>query len=561
MGRLLALAALILSSLTFFGAGHDDAWIMLFSGETLGAGTGVLNHNGVPQEMSSSVLGAALAGAASYLAPSGDAFLWWKVVAWLPAIGAGLVFLELLNRSFGLLTALVWLFVLCCFPQWHYWAWGGLESGLFWLAVLLFIDWLAKFSARPALDSGVILAVLAVALPLVRADAIWAPVVCLGAALVVPAAALRHRLRPALVACVLVAAFHALRFSMTGAWFPNPAYAKAPLSMESLYQGFEYLRQFHSDSPLHLFLALACPLALFGVGRWFHAVWCGRRTHPGVYEWSALLLLLIDLSTLAAGGDWMSYHRFAARTLPLKLIVMAHWADWIAQSPGVARLSAGAKRLILVAALLAALTGLTATGIVEREGLYRMGSTIAPAEFEFSRGFADYLMRANIPNQRDQIALLPWIDDELPRLVDQAGREGRLPLKIASYQAGLFPYAIRKKFSAQQVLFIDLAGLSDFRIGSLRGARTPLGLFDGTHRWAEALTFGASELGKFLRACRPDVVYVLAVSDAELKLMDRAGYDVMLRKNAVVDGLAYPATIFVSRSAGDGRCPPLDVGA
>lgn len=112
---------LVVASLHFIGAGHDDAWIMLFAGETVGRGP-FLNHNLAVQEISTSVLGALLAAA---VAPPGAEYVAWKIAAWLPALLAGIFFFRILLDHCGRWAAMIWLLVLSCFPNWHYWAWGA----------------------------------------------------------------------------------------------------------------------------------------------------------------------------------------------------------------------------------------------------------------------------------------------------------------------------------------------------------------------------------------------------------------------------------------------------
>lgn len=172
---IVAFLMLALLLLPFLGAGHDDAWIMLFAGETLGKGQWFLNHNGATQEISTSVLGAILAALSAQIAPSGQEYATWKVVAWLPAVLAGVLLFNIVRRHCGTKSAYYWIFVLCCIPQWHNWAWGGLESGLFWLLSLLFVFTLVKWTQKPDGRSAWLAAALAFSLPLTRADALWAP--------------------------------------------------------------------------------------------------------------------------------------------------------------------------------------------------------------------------------------------------------------------------------------------------------------------------------------------------------------------------------------------------
>ena len=556
--RAIVLLLFALPSLWFVGAGHDDTWIMLFAGETLGNGPWFLNHNGVPQEISTSVLGAGLAGFASALAPLGSTYAVWKVLAWLPAIAAGMVFFEVLAHQSGKASALFWSLVLCCFPQWHYWGWGGLESGLLWLALILFSLSLARFTLRPTVASTTGMVALGVLLPLVRADALWAPLLVVIAGHVCRENGGTWRFLPGILACLATFAYHGLRHHFTGQWLPNPAYAKAPFSVDTLGFGLEYLWQFHSDSPLHAFAGVALPLCI--IGSW--QLVRGGSDRRGdfrseLFGWSSLLVLAVDFTTVVAGGDWMGYHRFAVRSLPLKLMVIALWSDQLLTTHLARKFSGLTRTGAIAAALVVASTGWTAEGIVRREGLYQFGSALVGGH-DFRSWDPSFFVEANIPAVRDRAILLPWIDNDLRRIVDASVQNGR-HLVVASYQAGYFPRELRQRFSPNQVAFVDLAGLSDYRIGSLPGWKSPLGLADGIPGWATTIATGKGALGKALQGCRPDIVYVLFASRQERELMASAAYRVAYDRSILIDGARHGAVIFQSLSDGDGRCPILGI--
>lgn len=547
---IVAFLILALLSLPFVGAGHDDAWIMLFAGETLGKGQWFLNHNGATQEISTSVLGALLAALPSRLVPAAHEYATWKFLAWLPAMFAGVSLFTVLRERCGHIAAYCWLLVLCCIPQWHYWAWGGLESGLFCLLSLLFALSLWQWVERPDTRAGFCVSVLAFALPLARADALWAPLVLVCAAALTSSWPLRKRLMPGLCTLAAVLAFHCLRRWLSGQWLPSPAYAKAALSAEGIEQGLSYLYQFHAQTPLHVLLAITLPLSVWGLFRLLRYA-CGASTdRPGLFEWAALLVLIIDTTTVMVGGDWMSFHRFAVRSLLLKILVLALAADmtrtWLA-----ARIERPCVRNLMLAAFAAfALTGWTADGVVEKPGQFKVVSQISE-DVPFSLDLIGYMQDSNIPLQRDIRALAPWLDRDLPRLVEQARTAGSLPLVIASYQAGYFAREVRQRFDTSEVLFVDLAGLTERRIGSLSGPRGALGLSDGIFHWAETLSHAENPLGYFLANCRPDVVYVLGATPDEIRLMASAGYVLSYQKTVLIDGLPHGAVILTKSS------PPL----
>jgi hypothetical protein len=555
--RLLLFVVLTLSSFSFIGAGHDDAWIMLFAGETLGKGSWFLNHNGVAQEISTSVLGAILAGIASALAPPGLEFAWWKTFAWLPAIAAGMVLFEILRTASDWRYGVCGVLVLCCFPQWHYWAWGGLESGLFWLATLLFLYGLARFSSLPSNLAAFAAAFFAAILPLVRADALWAPLLFLGSGIFFRNVSIWNRFWPGLLACGVVFAYHCLRYQFTGQWLPNPAYAKTPFSLDSLRYGLEYLYQFHSDSPAHGLLALSLPISLFGIFKLFRSNPESTCFQARLFTWACAIVLTIDLTTVVSGGDWMSYHRFAVRSLPIKVLVLALWVSAMAKSGVFSKVHPSAQKLMSTAFCLMILSGWSAQGIVERAGQYRFASQINASASSNWRGISEYMVDANVPLLRDQSLLLPWMDQVLPTLVDEAKCQARGPLLIASYQAGFFPRELRKRYSANELFFLDLTGLSESRVGRLPGAKTPLGLSDGIFNWAQTLAKGQGALGNLLKDCRPDIVYVLHAKPEDIKLMKEAKFELSYSKSTEINSIIHGAVIFKSQIPAHKRCSGL----
>lgn len=551
--RLVVVSFLAFSSLFFIGAGQDDAWIMLQAGKGVGQAPWFVNPNGALQEVSTSVLGSLLAAFVTRLSTPGSEFMCWKIVAWLPAIFSGLLFHELLTKRCGRLWASFWVIVLCCFPEWHYWAWGGIESGLFWLFLILFVHSLVGYTEKPDATQVLILIAFAVSLPLVRADALWSPLVAGFALARVGGNTNQRRLVFAICPLLLTALFHSIRYSFTGKLFPNPAYAKAPFSLESFQFGVEYLQRFHLETPLHLFLVCAYPLALFGVLRLSRNLIFSRGSPPGYFEWASLVLLLVDATTVVAGGDWMGYHRFAVRTLPLKLIVIAICL------PGL-RMAGLRDRVAFLALAGLALTGPSSKGVVQRAGVFRHESAIASLGLKDMRFGAELFIRSNIPARRDHEVLLPWITTELRPLVEGKRLNGKLPLKFASYQAGFFAWTLRQYFTPEEVLFVDMAGLSDYRIGKLPGKKTPLGLYEGIRLWAESLGLGQGALGAALVECRPDLIYVLRASDKQRAIMAKGGFNVIYDKSALIDGMRFSALIFQSQVGNDGRCSLLGVG-
>lgn len=132
---------------------------------------------------------------------------------------------------------------------------------MFWLAILAFAYALSRYSRDPGWANAPWLGGVTVLLPLVRAGALWVLPLALAAGLLARNAGWRVRLLPGGLSCLLTFAYHATRWTFTGHWLPNPAYAKSAPSWGAIRSGFDYLVQFHSDSPLHAAVSVAIPLA------------------------------------------------------------------------------------------------------------------------------------------------------------------------------------------------------------------------------------------------------------------------------------------------------------
>lgn len=144
--------------------------------------------------------------------------------------------------------------------------------------------------------------------------------------------------------------------------------------------------------------------------------------------------------------------------------------------------------------------------------------------------------------------------------MDQARAQGRLPLKIASYQGGIFVWELRKRYAPSTVLFLDLAGVTDSHFAKLPGARTPLGLSEATYDWSQSISQASGSLGRALSTCRPDVVYVLGCNRFDLRVMSQTGYELEYAQTLGIDGVDHRATVFVASTAIPG-CQLLGVPA
>ena len=543
----------------FRGAGHDDLWIMLSAGKSLHHGGWFLNPNGLPEETSTSFLGALIAAAVTAVASDENLIAFWKITMWIPGLAAAALVARTTVGVAGAVATVCAVLLLAAVPDWSYWLWGGLENGLFGLASLLLATGAARYvSATSGSRTGAELALATIFVALTRADGLWALGITAAACFLQRGK--RSRAWPLAVSILVLSGIHGTRFGLTGLLFPTPTYAKMSISLETALQGLSYLTDFGLQSLLHGVFTFVLP-AVGVVALVARAL--AKRPNPfadrsSAAPWALAVAMSIDASTIAAGGDWMGYYRFATRSLPVKAILLAVILGWLFS---LARERWGRwVPFVAGSLLLAGFAGdaSAAQGVV----VMGQGRSYCPQHTQAildvdGKPWSAYT-HANLPWLRDQRLLLPFIDTRLSTLVDEARAQGRLPLKIASYQAGMFVWEVRRRYAPNTVLFLDLAGVTDSRLGRLPGARTPLGLSEGTYDWAQSISKGSGALGRALSTCRPDVVYVLGCSQVDLQLMSQAGYRLDYARVIQIDGVAHRATVFVTSGPAPG-CASLAV--
>jgi hypothetical protein len=542
----------------FRGAGHDDLWIMLSAGKSLHHGGWFLNPNGLPEETSTSFLGALIAAAVTAVASDENLVAFWKITMWIPGLAAAALVARTTVGVAGAVATMCAVLLLAAVPDWSYWLWGGLENGLFGLVCLLLATASARYvSATSGWRSGAELALATILVALTRADGIWALGITAAACFLQRGS--RFRAWPLAVSIFVLSGIHGIRFGFTGLLFPTPTYAKMSISLKTALQGLSYLTDFGSQSLLHGVFTFVLPAvgatvlarALIFVKR------PSRFVDLGSAPWAVAVAMSIDASTIAAGGDWMGYYRFATRSLPVKAILLAVILGWLFS---LARERWGRWVPFVAGSLLVAgFAGdaSAAQGIVVMGQGRSCGPQHTQAILDVDGKPWSAYTHANLPWIRDQRLLLPFIDTHLSTLVDEARAQGRLPLKIASYQAGVFVWEVRRRYAPNTVMFLDIAGVTDSRFGRLPGARTPLGLSEGIYDWAQSISRGSGALGRALSTCRPDVVYVLGCSQVDLQLMSQAGYRLDYARVIQIEGVAHRATVFVT--SGAPGCASLEV--
>ncbi len=538
---LLAVCAMLcvwLSLSYFVGAGYDDSWISLWSGERLVERGMLLNHNDQPVEIASSLLHVLMIAGFHALSP-GNALLLNKLAGLIAGLGVLAAVYAHRDTFFGALPAR-WrtpalgmaLVALATHPSWLNWNLGGLETPYQTLILTLHAAYLMRHVGRRR--SRLALTVTQCLYVLVRSDGFTLVAATLGC-LAVHALLVRRRqaaidaVLAALAPIALVFALMAARYALFGLLAPAPAYAKAgSLSdlLEGVPFGIAYVRDFYASSPLMLAQALLLIGALTRIA-------VNTLSRPSKADASLptvtvgmLLIAWNHAFVILVRGDWMSYFRFIAPVIPLLAIVSAQTlASMLA---GLTR--DGALERPAIAGAAAAMLLLSGLNQAQRPNSFVADLPAASLQ----NGIADVLANPHLPLKervlrlnasylRDSEQALPFLRDELPRLAAQnAGKK----LVIVSYQIGYVPYITKRMHPALNIEFIDTMGLATPEI-----ARMPLRKFIwGTAGGDQLDAIVAGELqplSDFVNARQPDVLYFIAITPEQRARLAALGWRVL----------------------------------
>ena len=499
----------------YLGAGRDDVFLTLWSGECLAAGKGLINHNGVAVEISSSILHTWVVAALAW-ADIMPLFLANKLFGLLALLGT-LVFMAIacsrsLHSSNSDVTGM--LFVLATVsttPSLLYWSMGGLETSIavfLWTALPLTLAHVERESARNLAAS-----VLGVLLVLVRPEGY----LILSLIMILVTAAQRGTpysrllIRPWIVWSGVFFAVSTWRLSSFGSIWPNPVLAKAAPSLESLSRGLRYALGFYTSSALVFALGVA-----FGV-RLVMLVRARTRDYRSTVLVSTLLAL--HLFVITTGGDWMEHHRFLQPALPLLTLSLADQLDEVLPSRSrFTRLGIASSLLILV------LLNLGQRSAVD-SGTWTMESTARAGLVDAD----DLDSRAKLSNSvyaRDAADLFPFFEEHL------LGLEGSTeePLVLATPQMGQLPYFLRSRFPEVTLELVDTRGLCEPDLAALDVARGAFGLEAGADL-AGILGGAYGPLSDAVRARRPNLLYRVREPDEGIRKLEELGFELVHRSD------------------------------
>lgn len=525
VGAIGVIALIGYSFLHFLAAGRDDTFIMLWAGQTLGHAPWFMNFNYATQEIASSTIGVLIA-ALTKGQSIGHALLLVKLFGLLSACATLYLIwwkrVEIFSGSQrSRWLALATIISTVASPVFMYWSLGGLETPQHALLLLVYCLVLIK-SLTASKQLGQVdwwLWGTGFLLVLVRTEAFW-PIFFAGLLLVLinrSSSVPIQTVRAVFLTVVLFILLLVLRYVFTGAWWPNPVYAKVGDYSAAIPAGLEYVSNYFLTSPWTWVQGFA---VVYGVSRLLTLCLClmkrqalanQRLLLEAVLGGTVLFQLIFVVLT---GGNWMEYFRFMAAIVPLmNILVFMMLAHFVPNQDSVL--------LLIGAFVLLVILALTQIG---RAGEYYAGDCSKPISASVALSGLEGLSRAVIQNNcahsRDLKSIKPFIDEKIPELL--RNNNGRLT--VASYQAGFFPYHLRKKYNQQEIFFIDSAGLTELEI-----ARLPGGTSSGGIRFRDridlALLGEVGALSQYFLSHHVNLVYLLSASPEVRKNMEKLGYE------------------------------------
>lgn len=538
-----ALAALgivvyVLFSASFYAAaGHDDSFITLWAGRSLGGGRGLIDHHGTPVEISSSLLHVFIVAGLTRIAP-GLVFLGNKLVG----LCSGLALLAVLfgfrdsllgppgrGRPFALGFALL---SLATCPFWLYWNLGGLETPLQSLLLFLLACALAADRGRPG-DSFLIVSVQTLYL-LARPEGFIATVAVALHLLALPRRSrVSLRRATALVGLPVVAgvSLGIWRLLTFGAPFPNPVYAKVGIHapVARLRAGLDYVAGCLTSGPYFLILGGAVLLVLVLVVR--DSFRADGWPWPRAASRSLLIPALAQTAfVLLVGGDWMGFYRFLVPALPLYIVAVA---ARIVRPAAEGLVAAGPGARLLRQVGVAAVLLLVTTNVGGRAWPGRCSTQAGIGDLLGIRSaeeLQEKLISLNCAYGRDERDLLPYLHASLR---DTARRHGGR-IVVATVQMGFFPWIVRTEFPGLDVSFVDTFGITDPHVARLDVPKVARGVAPGISLGA-VVDGGAGELTRFVREKGANLAYAVDIPVEDRRRFVHAGWRLVWdRPGAVV---------------------------
>jgi hypothetical protein len=329
-------------------------------------------------------------------------------------------------------------------------------------------------------------------------------------------ASLMRRLSLIVPAAIAFGVLLCIRLYMTGEIWPNTVLAKSPSSIENYSAGLLYVFSAYNSSWLATLQGLS--FVIGGVLVFFDYTKSISSGTPLVLPIQFRILVwavaLQNFFCILVGGNWMEYYRFWVPTLILQNCLLLYVGQWTFDH--FTSYSKSRRVFASTIVLLTFFAAIEQQRDIGRNDLWapNISGQSTPIAIDFlSKSLADYgkkTLLLNGSSRRDIDVLLPFIRDYLPRYL----RNDR-PLRVVSYQAGFFPFMLRKYYSPQQVLFYDLVGLATLEVARLDVPKNFIGAVWGTDM-QRVFSGQAGALSEYVSTIDPDLIYVLG-GDPDMK--------------------------------------------
>jgi hypothetical protein len=499
----------------FYYVGNDDDLITLWAGQTLGRDWWFINYNGERSEMSSSILAALIAKLSHVLLPDAvymfnklllflflPASLWlcWRCRhAYLPA-------------PYAAVGAIATIIVGGLSPSVMYASLTGLETPVqgFLLTACGFV--LAGYVMQPDIRRARRLIVLQCLLVLVRPEGFWAiGAVAMTLCLIFGAGVLRQHRFVWLLPLIFFLCLLTVRWLATGLPFPNPYYAKVMLTPDAAQWGLRSLTRFYMMTPVRLVFGGSFLVASL------YMMWRLWKRLLNGYDRAMLALLAMIAGQnlffiLTCGGTVVWLNRFMAPVLLLEAALLWHM---------LMRLSAYKPRLLLLvsAVILVALAVEQAAAIKPRARFTKMTPEKIWHHIQHSsiKRLNWDVIQWNRAHIRDNKSVHGCIKHKLAKPLRRMGQ-----MRVLTYQAGFFPYYLKKRYPKADIRFFDTKGLIQPDAGLIARKKDSKGAAGGVV-FIPLLT-QESEIFNKVQLFNPNVIYALDLTEGDLRLLPTLGW-------------------------------------
>lgn len=529
----------------FLAAGRDDTFIMLWAGQSLGESSWFINYNYDKQEVASSITATLIASLTKNLAVENALFvikICGLVIAsltlWLIWIKRSLIFKDPCHQD---KMALGVILATGSSPAFAYWAVGGLETPYYsFFLTVFYIAFISRLTTVKQKNTSFdwLLFSTGCFVTLTRTEGFWIILVALITIPVIYKFSLTSALwkvKALLLSLIVLIILCFLRYLFTGSLWPSPVYAKVGNIQDLIPTGWKYITDYYTSSAWGYVSITGILYGSIFLIRALTTIHSNDSVKNVRIINIAVLVSFITghhIVTILSGGNWMEHYRFMSPIVPMtNILIFMMFGDafYVVHKYIPSRISAIIiKKITFILIFLAALL----QTITTKEGAVHTCST--PINKRLLLGGIQDLSKSTILNNcahtRDWYAIKPFIDNELPSLLTKNNNH----LTIASFQAGFFPYFIRKKYSPRQIYFIDTRGLTDLQIARIKGEKTNSGHSDGL-RIDLALSQENNSLFAYLSNHSPDLVYERYASPEIRQNFLNIGYSVVWDKpHAVV---------------------------